>query len=261
MARKQMKGKKNERYYYNEHDLNQVNQLYRKRKKRRRKLRMKRVGLVLAIALVLGFIISPYSRVQTISIEGCEYIAKKDVLEMINVSERSFHVFVSTQKIEEKLIKNGIAKSVKCDKGLFSGLTIEIEESEPLAYQENEHDIYLLAQNGEIYTVSKETIAHMNIATRLLNFTDLELLKKFSEQYVNVPVSIRSLVSDISFAPIEPHDKEQIIFDMNDGKKVYIHELANLVSEMKYYQEILSVQPNACSYDIHGTNVYAKECE
>ena len=40
-----------------------------------------------------------------------------------------------------------------------------------------------------------------------------------------------------------------------------IHDLNNLASEMKYYQEILSTKPNACVYDIHGKNVYAADCE
>lgn len=261
MAKKQMKGKQEGRYYYNEHDDNQVNQLYNRRRKKRRKLRLKRVAFVLAIGLVLGFLVSPYSKVGTITVEGCNYMTSSDILEIAEVSENSFHAFTSANRIEKKLLASGVVKSVSCKRGFFRGLHIEIKEATPLAYQENEKDISLIGQNGEIYKVSKDIADNMNITTRLLNFTDETFLEKFASEYSKVPESIRSLVSDITYCPEEPYDKEKIQFDMNDGKKVFIHDLSNLASEMKYYQEILSTKPDACIYDVHGKNVYASECE
>jgi len=261
MRKKATKGKQEERYYYNEHDDNQVSQLYMRRKKKKRKLRLKRIIFVLGIILVIAFVISPYSRVGTLKIKGCQYISEDDILNLIDIDENSFHATVFSSTIEKKLLASGIVKNVECKRGFFNGIEIVIEEATPLAYQENEVNAYLVGLNGDVYTVKKEVVSNMHLTTRLLNFTELSYLEKFAKQYVKVPESIRSLISDITYSPIDPYDKDQIVFDMNDGKKVYIHDLNNLASEMKYYQEILSTKPDACVYDIHGKNVYASDCE
>lgn len=261
MKKNKTMGKSTERYYYNEHDDNQVNRLYYQRKKKKRKLRLKRVGLVLGIMLIIGFILSPYSKVGEIQVNGLNYMNEKDVLKIIDIDKNSFHLFVSPKKIKNKLIDSGVAKQVECIKGLFNGLEINIEEATPLAYQENETNITLIGQNGLIYHVNKESLQSMNITTRLLNFTDGDYFEIFAKEYVKIPDSIRTLISDVSYTPVEPYDKDLIQFDMIDGKKVYIHDIENLSSEMKYYQEILSTKPDACIYDIYGKNVYASECD
>lgn len=261
MALKKQKGKPTERFYYNEHDQNQVNQLYHSRKRKKRKLRLKRVGLVLGVVLIIAFFVSPYSRVQKINISGLTYLSEDSILDLIDVDQNSIHLFVSTKKIKTNLLNSGIVAEVKCSKGLFSEVSLEIKEAIPLAYQENEKDVTLIGQNGLIYTINKDSMQTMEITTRILNFTDQEFLKKFASEYVKVSESIRSLVSDVVYNPIEPYDQELIEFHMIDGKKVYIHDIENLASEMKYYQEILSTKPNACVYDIYGKNVYASDCE
>ena len=261
MKKTKQTSKPQERYYYNEHDENQVSQLYYRRKKKRRKLRLKRVGFVLAIALIIAFIVSPYSRVQSIKIKGLTYLDKEDILEIIDIHQNTHHFLVHSSAVQKRLNDSGVVKSAEVKRGFFSGLEIKVVESIPLAYQESEDNILLIGQTGKLYEISKEALSNMNVTTRLIGFNDREYLERFATQYIQVPESIRSLVSDISYEPVEPADKDLIRFDMNDGKKVYIHDLNNLASEMKYYQEILSTKPNACVYDIHGKNVYAADCE
>ena len=261
MKKKQIKGKTEERYYYNEHDNNQVNRLYHQRKRKKRKLRLKRVGFVLGIILVVAFVLSPYSKVGKIEVNGLKYMEKEDILTLIDVNEKSFHLLVSPSKIRNQLKESGLVEEIQCSKGLFNGLEINIKESAPLAYQENEVNISLIGRNGKIYHVTKDVLQNMHITTRLLNFTEGDYFTKFAKEYVNIPDSIRTLISDVSYTPIEPYDKDLIQFDMIDGKKVLIHDVENLASEMKYYQEILSTKPDACIYDIYGKNVYASECD
>lgn len=260
MGKKQKKGKQEERYYYNEHDANQVNQLYRQRKQKRRKLRLKRVFFVAIIVALVAFVMSPYSRVGKITVEGNFYMNEEDIIEATGIKENSLHAFISAKKIEEKLTGHGVIKTAQCQRGFFNGVHIVVTEAEPLAYQENENNIALIGQNGEVYYIDKAKNTNMNLATRLLNFTEEAYLKEFAKEYAKIPEAIRSLVSDITYAPEEPYDTDRIQFDMNDGKKVYVR-LKNMASEMKYYQEILSTKPDACIYDIHGKNVYATDCE
>lgn len=260
MRKKQKKGKQEERYYYNEHDANQVHQLYRQRKQKKRKLRLKRVFFVAAVVAVIIFIISPYSRVGKITVEGNVYMVEDDVIKATGINENTLHALTSAKKIEEKLIGHGVIKTAECQRGFFNEIHIIITEAEPLAYQENDSNVSLIGQNGEVYFVEKGQASNMNVATRLINFTDEEYLKEFAKEYAKIPEAIRSLISDITYAPEEPYDADRIQFDMNDGKKVYVR-LKNMASEMKYYQEVLSTKPDACIYDIHGKHVYATDCE
>ena len=108
--------------------------------------------------------------------------------------------------------------------------------------------------------VSKDYLKDIQQSPRLVGFKDEKILQEFVIELAKIPEGTLALMSDIVFSPVEPYDKTRVEISMSDGKKVIIR-IEDMASELKYYQEILSQEPNACVYDIYGNKVYASPCD
>lgn len=247
-------------YYYNEHDDNQVEVLRRKRKKRKLKKHIKWLLVIMILGLIVLYLTSPLSRVQSIQINGLHYLTKSQVLEASGISEDSIHAFTYSWMIENKLEELPMVKKVTVHRGLLNGIRINIEESRVIAYCSDNQTLKVIDEKGQSLTVSQDLLKDVQKAPRLLSFTDKALFDEFCRQFALIPEATRTLMSDIVFAPQDPYDKTRVEISMSDGKKVIVR-IEDMASELKYYQEILSSQPDACVYDIYGNKVYASPCD
>lgn len=246
-------------YYYNEHDENQVEQLRNRRKKRKIKKGLVRLFKIFIVVLIILFFVSPLSRVKKITVSGLHFISETTILENTGISENSIHVFTYSYFIEKKLLALPMVASVDIHRGFFNGITIDVKERQVIAYELTNDTLFIIDDKGQRVQTDSSLLKEVQQLPRLLGFENEEIRKNFCEQLAKVPSSTLSLMSDIVFNPIEPYDKTRVQIDMSDGKKVYVR-IDNMANGLKYYQEILSKEPNACVYDVEGNKVYASPC-
>ncbi len=247
------------KYYYNEHDDNQVKALAKKRRQQRRQKLLRRLSLVLVVILVAGFFLTPFSRVQSIKITGTHFLDDKAVLKAAGVSKNSVHALTYPQYIEKNVRKLALVKDVRVHRGFFYGITIAVTESPVLAYRVNGEQLSVVDEQGKLIDIAMENLDEVQAYPQLLAFEDEDFLNDFCAQLAKIPEAVIALMSDISYSPVDPYDLDRVTIRMNDGKIVYVR-LKDMATEMKYYQEILSQEPNACSYDLYEDKVYASPC-
>lgn len=264
MKRKNQKKKgenvKTKRYYYNEHDDNQVEELRTKRKKRRLKKRVRHLFHFMIFVLLGLFIASPLSRVSKITVSGQKLLSEESILAGAGISEDDLHVLTYPFIVENKLLQLPMIKEAKVYRGFFYGLEIEIVESPVIGYLYDGTTLKIIDEAGALIEISASALKDIQQTPRLIGFEDETILKDFCEQLALVPQATQSLMSDIVFAPEDPYDKTRVEINMSDGKKVIVR-IEDMAGELKYYQEILSQKPDACVYDIYGNKVYASPCD
>lgn len=247
------------RYYYNEHDDNQVEQIYHRQRKRKLKKRIRILLKVGIVALIVAFFVSPLSRVGSVTVSGEQLLAADDIIEYAGVSPDHIHALTYPYFIEKRLLEAPMIKEVNVQRGFFSGIHIKVKESSVLAYQYDGTKLEVVDEKGNLVEIDSSHLKDVQQKPRLLSFTDQDILYTFCSELAKVPEATVTLMSDIIFDPEEPYDKTRVRIEMSDGKTVYIR-IEDMAGELKYYQEILSREPNACVYDIYGSKVYASPC-
>ena len=86
-------------YYFNEHDENQVQKKYKSNQRLKVKRRIKILFVLLVFILVGTYFISDYSRISKISIQGCQEVKQEDVLKTMTLKKGDIILFVNTNKI------------------------------------------------------------------------------------------------------------------------------------------------------------------
>ena len=259
MAKNKAPVQKQKQYYYNEHDDNQVEKLATRQKKRRLKKKIKRFLVLVIIGLLIMFFFSPLSRVQTITVTGEHFLSESDVIDASGVQPDSVHALTYPYFIKKQLAKMPMVASCKVNRGFFQGIHIEIQERSVIAYELSGDQLRIIDDNGQVTQVDIRFLTEIQQLPRLINFSDIAIFDEFCKQLIAVPASVRSLMSDIVFDPVEPYDTQRVKINMSDGKIVYVR-IEDMAGELKYYQEVLSREPDACIFDIYGNKVYASPC-
>ena len=246
--------------HYNEHDYNQTGILYRKSKKRRLKKRFKRLMVLMVILLVIGFFASPLSRVNQLSVSGNHYLTSEAILQAAGVSPADVTLLVNTDQLEEKLKSSSFILDCQVSKGLFNGVTISVTERPVIAYEQTENGLVIVDDVGNYMTVDGSYLQEVIDQPRLLSFEHDERFSQFCKNFSQLDSSVRSMMSDITYAPEDPYDMERIQINMNDGK-VFYARIDEMLSGLKYYNQIMTSEPDGCIYDINGNKVYVGVCQ
>lgn len=252
----------NGQYYFNEHDENQAQLLRKNRKKKRLKRKIKIVIVLFVLLLIVGYFVSDISRVQTIEVVGQQEVSKDDILETISVHKGDIILLVNTGRVEDEISNMGFIKKVKVTKSLLGSVHIEIEEAQKVAYCVIGKKTYVIDELGNVSeTTDKELIASLQATPRITKFTDLDLLKKFAKEYVNIPEIVKSQTSDILYDP-QKADETRLKFIMDDGKILYLR-IEDMVEQLNRYdyEANKEVYKDKCIFSFEGNYVYAKDCE
>lgn len=252
----------NGQYYFNEHDENQAQLLRKNRKKKRIKRKIKIVIVLFVLLLIVGYFVSDISRVKTIEVVGQQDVSKDDILETISVHKGDIILLVNTGRIEDEITNMGFIKKVKVTKSLLGSINIEIEEAQKVAYCVIGKKTYVIDELGNVSeTTDKDLIASLQATPRITKFSDLDLLKKFAKEYVNIPEIVKSQTSDILYDP-QKADETRLKFIMDDGKILYLR-IEDMVEQLNRYdyEANKEVYKDKCIFSFEGNYVYVKDCE
>lgn len=251
-----------QQYYYNEHDENQMLRLRRDKRKRKLKRKIKVVLILFVMLLIAGYFVSDISRVHDIHITGLQEVSKDDIEKSISVHEGDIVLFVNTGKIEDEIAKMPFIKKVKVTKSLLGSVQIEVEEAQKVAYCVIDKKTYVIDELGNVSeTDDKDLIASLQSTPQITKFKDLQLLKEFAKEYVNIPEIIKSQTSDIIYDP-QKADETRLKFIMDDGKILYLR-IEDMVEQLNKfdYEANKEVYKDKCVFSFEGNYVYMKDCE
>lgn len=249
-------------YYFNEHDENQVKKILKNKKHKKLKRRLKILLVLIVFVLVGAYFMSDYSKIQSIDVIGNVEVETKTVLDHISIDENSYALFVSAHQIEEEVKDIPFIKKANVSKSLLGHVTIEIEEADKIAYCVIGKTTYVIDELGNVSsTKNKELIQSLQSCPRLSGFKDVDFLKDFAKQYVKIPELVKSQTSDIVYAPLKL-DESRLKFVMDNGKVLYlrVEDMVNQLSRFDY-EAFMTEYHDRCEFSFEGENVYMKKCK
>lgn len=248
-------------YYYNEHDENQVKKILKAKKKKKLRRRVKILFVLIVFIFICAYFVSDYSKVQSIQITGNEDIESEDILKYISVNKESIHLFVNTKKLSNEIKEMPLIKKVNVTKDFFGHIKIEIEEADKIAYCVIDNKTYIIDELGDVVeTEDKEVIKSLHACPQLSGFEDLEFLKKFAKEYIQIPELIKNQTSDIIYSPLKSDDT-RLKFIMVNGKVFYlrVEDMADQLNRFDY-EAFMTVYSDRCEFSFEGEHIYMKEC-
>ena len=206
-----------------------------KKSEKERKFKLKNLIIVLAIILfcVLVFFWYKSLKVTNIYVVGNNILKESEILENTNLLEYPFIYEVSTNDIENKLIKNNLINKVNVHKSIFGKVTIKIEEKVVL-YQKTSGK-YVLSDNSEV-EIEK---CLLGIPTLVNECGDV--CEKLNKKLLLIDKDILKHISEIEYKKTNL-DKERFMFYMIDGNYVYI--TLSKINLINSYNEIYPTLEN-----------------
>ena len=233
--------------------------------KSRKKKRLNRKRKVFLICLVLiVFAIYLFNlKVKNIIITGNKIINDSDIIEKLNINNKSKLYSLNLKKIKKEIMSLDLVYKVKMKRNILGNLYIEVVEEKVLFYYKYKQ-LFI--------TASKKEIKDNNFYGYpiLINFTPDEILNKFIKKLSHIDKSILMMISEIEYFPYK--SKDDIVIDdsrfklyMNDGNIVIIdnENLKNLNDYIKIYSSLGMDEKKGTLYldTITKDNIYFKTYE
>lgn len=249
---------------YNEYDENPVRKTLKQRKKKklRKKFKVILIGLILLIVVI--FLLTPYSKVKSISIKGNDITSQEDIKSHISVNELSYYFLINKNKVKEEIEDLPTIKSANITVDMVGNIDIVVEEALPIAYAEINDVIYEINDIGRIVEIKdQERIQLLKSLPFVQKMTSIDLLTEFAQQFKEVPSLMQNEMSDIILEP-KSADPTRLKCIMKDGKIVYIRieDVAKRLNDEEFnYEAYKTTLKETCIFSIEGKNIYYIPCE
>ncbi|MBF8807685.1 MAG: cell division protein FtsQ/DivIB [Enterococcus lacertideformus] len=222
---------------YNGSFLNRLPNL----KNHRNKVLYRRLALIittLSIPLIfLIYYVSPYSRLQAISVSGNETISSQTAIANTNLAiggnvwQQYWHKdqYIAMLKKEQPRIETAQLhfKSINT-------FQLSINEYKEIALVMKDGQYYPVIENGKVLN---EKVANPTKNLPILEgFTDNNKISYLVNQYNKLSSELQKAISEIKYTP-KDSNKNLIQLNMNDGNQVIVN-IQNLSSQMKYYSHV-----------------------
>lgn len=210
-------------------------------RRRRRKIRTNiKFSVLLTIFLLailaILYVQSPYSKIQTIQINGANLVEKEEYEKIVGVTEGESMWGFRVKDVLHDLQKNEWVKEATVQRKWLTTVTIEVEEWPRVAYIEQEFNFYPILENG--YVLKKAELNEPIDAPLFINFDDETKRKRTVKQLGKLKPEVLALISQINLNATES-DPYGIILFMNDGYEVRA-EISSFAEKLNYYPSIIA---------------------
>ena len=174
------------------------------------------------------------------------------------IDNERIYIIKSTKKELEKEVREIKQKNKKQrNKYLFKNIVNE--------WYTNFKEPYIGKSAKQVYhaTINNYLLPELgNKSINKITFKDLQLLKEFAKEYVNIPEIVKNQTSDIIYDP-QKADETRLKFIMDDGKILYlrIEDMADQLNNRYDYVANKEAFKNKCVFSFEGNYVYMKDCE
>ncbi|MDR2464807.1 MAG: FtsQ-type POTRA domain-containing protein [Streptococcaceae bacterium] len=214
-----------------------------KLKKQKNKVMVRRLILIVSVAFVfilgLLYIISPFSKLNTVEVTGAGELKTEDILKASGLKKGQplFPQVLSLNKFAEKVEKsNPRIKKAEVKFHLMNMCTINIERYKVLAYEEVNKSYHPVLENGvllEDETVKKVDKKYLIFENFNGDKRDMEALVK---GYNQLDVTLRNKIKKATSTPTKANP-QLVTFDMKDGNKVII-SIQEIKEKFPYYPQV-----------------------
>jgi cell division septal protein FtsQ len=248
--------------YFNEYDESQVKKLYKKRKKKKLKKRFKVLIILCLLFIIIGYFISGLSRVKKITVIGNHDVSTDSIIETSDLDKNTIYILINKSKVEKNIKNLPFIKKANVSYDVFGNVTIEIEESQQVAYCVINKKTYVLDEYGSVIETKDETVKDkLKSCPKLSSFKTLKFLKTFAKEYAKVPELIKSQTSDIIYSP-ENADETRVRFVLDNGKEliVRVEDMAEELNDFAF-AAYMNEHKDVCTFNFYGKNIYLEKCE
>lgn len=193
---------------------------------------------LIIILLFLIYLISPFSKINHISISGNGYIPVNDIKKEMNINsgDSIFKVFGHKNKLNEQITKKD--ERIEAVNFSFRGLNnlnVNITHYNQVGYETRGKSQYIILENGKVTNVIEKNPNDKKLPY-IVKFNNRDKLKSIIQKYLNLPKDIRDNIRVISYTPTNIYPDEMHLY-MRDGNRVIIL-LSNFDYKMKFYRSI-----------------------
>lgn len=183
--------------------------------KKKIKLKFTNIILALLIMYIIGYFIYLFISmpIRNIYITGNTIYNDLDIIRLAKLEKYPETFVYTSKKIKENILKDALIKDVKVTKKNFNKVYIEIDENNPLYYDNNKKATYL--RDGSYLNDEEFDVPILN------NEIPKDYYQTFLKGINKVDLDILSRISEIKYDP-DSVDKERLLLTMNDGNYVYV---------------------------------------
>lgn len=233
------------RRYYNEYKIS------------KKKKKLKILLYILVVILIAAFFASDFSRIQSISVSGNNWVDKQKIIDASGVKvAKNFTFFTDKGEIVDKVEKLPLIDKVTVTKSLFGNISIKVVETDIVARCTLDNVLYLIDEKGRIVSDEEGKLWNYALRTPVLNNFDKLHLEEFAKEYIKLPDAFIGQVSNINYSP-QSADEKRCEFVMDDEKILYLRydQMVNQLKE-NYYAVLMEKYPDDKYYDFLGKYVY-----
>lgn len=202
-------------------------------------LRKRMTILLVAFVIPLLFLlyyVSPFSRVQKITVTGNQAVATEAIVDSsdLKIGENIFGEYFSWNHYAENILKeNPQVRSAALHFTNPVSFEIEVSEYQEIAVLLKARKYYPILENGTVLETEIEEIEGFPV---LEDFEDEGIIQATITAYHELPEAIQNLIQTIQYTPTES-DAELLTLTMSDGNQVLV-PYSTMIDQMAYYEQV-----------------------
>ncbi|WP_261805737.1 cell division protein FtsQ/DivIB [Lapidilactobacillus luobeiensis] len=198
------------------------------------------IFLIFGTGLVgLGYYISPYARIATVSVKGVEITAAQDVIDasQLNTESNVLLTVATRRKLEQRLKQELPAlRSVTVILTNWNKIELRVKEEPTVGFFAKKDGYQRIFANGKLDSqLMNKPIGNFPVYA---GFTPGTALNNVIQLYAQIPDQIQNAISEIKSDPSQANPYRIHLY-MNDGNEV-IADSRTVIKRLKYYGNIVS---------------------
>ncbi|HLR59355.1 MAG TPA: FtsQ-type POTRA domain-containing protein [Pseudogracilibacillus sp.] len=216
---------------------NRIPKLKQARKQKANRRLVFYLSIFLILISIIVYLQSPLSNIKEIKITGNTIISDEAIIDKVGLNKDTKIWTINSKKLNKKLKKNPIIKSVNVKRKLPSTILIKVNEYKVVGYVVTKEINKAVLENGTIVE-SEEDAFDLSTAPFLYEFKDKEVLNRMTKELNELPEYIFDLISEVRWTPSK-NNEYKIEMYMVDGFIVNT-TIRNFSENMKVYPSIVS---------------------
>ena len=189
--------------------------------------------------IIMGYFISPLSKVGTISVEGTEFVYDQTVLDesLVKTGESVIALVQEKEQIENKITENipQISNTSVSISG-FNEVAIQVKEYGTVAYIAQDGSYLRVLENGTVL----DDVFSISLGNQpvLSNFTEGKALDLMIQELGKLDSSILNLISELELVE---HRSNSLFIQvyMNNGNRV-LSSIPTFAEKIEYYPQMVA---------------------
>ena len=231
------------------YDIEYFQKIKNAQKIRKKRAQRNRIILIVFVLLVVGYLISPLSRINDIVIIGNERYDENKIKSIAKVEEHQFSFLRPAFLIEGQLKDSNLFTEAKVTKSLFGNIKMNVKETRLLFYHlENKKIVFYDEKNNKLILNDIQTKLYQGMVPELTSKLNDEMKTKLVEKLAELDESVGNEISQIIYMP-KQYDKENFRLVMSGNKEIYINASLDYIVKVGInYHSFAANTKYKCSY-------------